>query len=64
MLRPLNFLLPNARLAQHVVNELIGLGINNRNSHTCAEHQLPTGSLNPATENQIKDNAQRLENML
>ena len=46
MFRRLNFLLPNAGLAQKVVNELIKLGVNDKNIHTYAKHNLPIGSLN------------------
>ena len=63
MFRRLNFLLPNARLAQNVVNELISLGVNSNHIHTYSEHNLPTGSLNPATKNQINDEAQQIENI-
>jgi len=63
MFRRLNFLLPNAQLAQKVVNELSGLGVKDRNIHTYAKHDLPTASLNPATENQINDEAQEIENI-
>lgn len=64
MLRRLNFLLPNAELAQKVVHELTNMGVSNKNIHTYAEHNWPIGSLNPATKNQTNDKAQHLENTL
>lgn len=63
MFRRLNFLLPNAKLAQKVVNELSKLGVKDRNIHTYAKHNLPIASLNPATENQVNDEAQLIENI-
>jgi len=63
MFRRLNFLLPNARLAQNVANELTMLGVSDKDIHTYAEHNLPIGSLNPATENQVHDEAQKIENI-
>ena len=63
MFRRLNFLLPNARLAQNVANELTKLGVSDNDIHTYAEHNLPIGSLNPATENQVHDEAQKIENI-
>ena len=61
MFRRLNFLLPNAQLAQKVVNELLNLGVSYKNIHTYTEHNLPTAALNPATRNQIDDEAQQIE---
>jgi len=46
-----------------MVNELISLGVENKNIHTYAEHDLPLESLQPATENQIKGKAQHLETL-
>jgi len=63
MFRRLNFLIPNAKLAQEVVNELTGLGVNDKNIHTYAEHNLPTDSLLPATKNQAEDRSQYLEDI-
>ena len=63
MFRRLNFLLPNAKLAQKVVNELSKLGVKDKNIHTYAKHSLPIASLNPATENQANDEAQAIENI-
>lgn len=63
MFRRLNFLLPNAQLAQKVVSELSMLGVKEKNIHTYAEHSLPTGSLNLATENQVNDEAQLIEDI-
>ncbi|RDH83880.1 MAG: hypothetical protein DIZ80_07020 [endosymbiont of Galathealinum brachiosum] len=63
MFRRLNFLLPNAKLAQKVVNELSRLGVNEKNIHTYTEHNLPTGSLNLATENQANNEAQLIEDI-
>ena len=63
MFRRLNFLIPNASLAQKLVNELTRLGVSDKNIHTYAEHNLPTGSLLPATKNQKEDRSQHLENM-
>ncbi len=63
MFRRLNFLLPNAKLAQKVVNELLQLGVKDKNIHTYAEHNLPIDSLNPATKNQAHDEAQKIENI-
>jgi len=63
MFRRLNFLLPNARLAQKVANELTDLGVSDKNIHTYAEHNLSTGSLNPATKNQANDEAQLIEDI-
>jgi len=62
MFRRLHFLLPNANLAQGVVNELLSLGINSKYIHTYAEHNLPLDSLQPATHNQASDKAQHIEN--
>ena len=64
MFRRLHFLLPNAKLAQNVVNELLSLGINNQQIHTYAEHNQSIESLRPATENQSHDKAQKIENIL
>lgn len=64
MFRRLHFLLPNARLAQDVANELIDLGVNNNHIHTYAEHDLPLESLKPASHNQSHDRAQQIENFL
>ena len=63
MFRRLNFLLPNAQLAEKVVNELLNLGVNQKHIHTYAEHNLPTGSLKTATQNQVNDEAQQIENI-
>lgn len=63
MFRRLNFLLPNAQLAEKIVNELSKLGVNEKNIHTYAEHNLPTGSLNLATENQANNEAQLIEDI-
>lgn len=64
MFRRLHFLLPNAKLAQNVVNELLSLGINSQQIHTYAEHNQPIESLRPATENQSHDKAQKIENII
>lgn len=64
MFRRLNFLLPNAKLAQKVVNELLSMGVSSNNIHTYAEHKFPIGSLRPATVNQKQDKAQHMENIL
>jgi hypothetical protein len=63
MFRRLNFLLPNAELAQKVASELDNLGVNQNNIHTYAKRKLPIGSLNPATDNQINNEAQQIENI-
>ena len=63
MFRRLNFLLPNAKLAQQVVNELSSLGVKDNHIHTYAKHNTPIASLNPATENQVNDEAQKIENI-
>lgn len=62
MFRRLNFLLPNASLAQKMVHELTNKGVNDKHIHTYSEHNLPIGSLNPATKNQINDEARQIEN--
>ena len=61
MFRRLNFLLPNAQLAQKVVNELSSLGVKNRYIHAYAKQNFPAASLNPATVNQINDEAREIE---
>jgi len=63
MFRRLNFLIPNAKLAQNMANELINLGVESNNIHTYAEHDLPLDSLRPATENQIRGKTQYLERL-
>ncbi len=63
MFRRLHFLLPNAKQAQSVVEELLDMGVNSNQIHTHAEHNMPTGSLRPATENQKQDRARHLENV-
>lgn len=63
MFRRLNFLIPNVQLAQKVINELNTMGINKNNIHTYSEHSLPSGSLNPATKNQVNNEAQQVENI-
>ena len=63
MFRRLNFLLPNAILAQKVVSELSKLGVKDKNIHTYAEHNLSTGSLNLATDNQVNNEAQLIEDI-
>ncbi len=63
MFRRLHFLLPNAKLAQNVVEELLKLGVASKNIHTHAKESLPTGSLRPATDNQKHDRAKRLEKL-
>lgn len=61
MFRRLHFLLPNAKLAQNVTNELLSMGVNSQNIHTYAEHNYPIGELRPATLNQAHDKARQLE---
>ena len=61
MFRRLHFLLPNASLAQSVVNECLSLGVSSQNIHTHAEHDYPIDSLRPATLNQARDRARQLE---
>jgi len=61
MFRRLNFLLPNAQLAQKVVNELSSLGVKSRYIHAYAKQNFPIASLNPATENQVNDEAREIE---
>lgn len=61
MFRRLHFLLPNANLAQGVVNELLSLGIKSKYIHTYAEHDIPLESLQPATHNQAENKAQHIE---
>lgn len=63
MFRRLNFLIPNAKLAQSMVDELNSLGVENKNIHTYAEHDLPRESLQPATQNQIKGKTHFLETL-
>jgi len=63
MFRRLNFLLPNVQLTQKVVNELIDLGVNQKNIHTYTKQNIPTGSLNLATKNQTHDEAQKIEDI-
>ena len=63
MFRRLNFLIPNAQLAQKIMSELSKLGVKENNVHTYAEHNLPTGSLNLATKNQANDEAQLIEDI-
>lgn len=63
MFRRLNFLLPNAALAQNVVNELTSMGVSGKNIHTYAEHNQPIESLLPATKNQQLDRAMEMENI-
>ena len=63
MFRRLHFLLPNANLAQNVVNELLSLGVNGKHIHTYGEHNMPLESLQPATHNQIEDKAQHVEDI-
>lgn len=61
MFRRLNFLLPNAKLAQNVANELLSLGVTSDHIHTYAKHDQPIGGLRPATPNQSSDKAQHIE---
>jgi len=63
MFRRIYFLLPNAKLAQKVVDELVGLNVSHKNIHTYAEHKLPIASLNPATENQTHNEAREIEKL-
>jgi len=63
MFRRLYFLLPNAKLAQNVVSELTAMKINPNKIHTYAEHNFPTGLLNPATKNQSRNEALQIENI-
>jgi hypothetical protein len=63
MFHRINFLIPNASLAQKVVTELNELGVSNKHIHTYAEHNYPTNGLNLATENQINDEARQVEDV-
>jgi len=64
MFRRLHFLLPNQQLAKAVVEELNSLGINNKQIHAYAEHNLPVGELPPVTKNQSHDKTLQVENLL
>ena len=61
MFRRLNFLLPNAELAQNVARELLKNDIEGDNIHTYSKQPLLMNQLNPATENQIHNKAQKIE---
>ena len=63
MFRRLHFLIPNAKLAQNVVNELLSLGVNNQHIHTYAENNQELESLLPATQSQADDKTQQIENL-
>jgi len=63
MFRRLNFLLPNAKLAQNIVSELATLGVDEENIYTYAENNIDISALNPATKNQVHDEALHVENM-
>lgn len=63
MFRRLNFLLPNAKSAQAIVNELMDMGINEKQIHAYAEHGLSTEALPLASSNQVNDRASQLEDL-
>ena len=64
MFRRLYFLLPNAELAQRVINELHPLGVLNRDIHAVSHEGMPMPFLPVATENQIEDKAHLIEDVL
>ncbi len=61
MFRRLNYLLPSARSAQTIVNELLDMGINEKQIHAYAEHGLSTQALPLASKNMAEDRASKLE---
>ena len=63
MFRRLNYLLPNARTAQTIVNELLDMGINEKQIHAYAEHGLSTEALPLASKNQVEDRASKVEDV-